>query len=58
VKPSGDFLQRCKVYNYFHGESLDGHEQIDLATSTDGKSFTMLPDPVLANGPTGVWDDR
>jgi predicted GH43/DUF377 family glycosyl hydrolase len=46
-----------QIYTYFQGESADGHQQIGLATSPDGQSFTMLPNPVVPAGPTGSYDD-
>ncbi len=46
-----------QMYHYFHGEGSDGHQKIGLATSADGQSFTMRPDPVLSVGQPGAWDD-
>ncbi len=46
-----------QMFMYFQGESADGHQQIGLATSPDGINFTMQPNPVIAAGPAGSYDD-
>jgi len=46
-----------KVYYYYHGVDSKGLSKIGLATSTDGVTFTALPDPVLDVGASGSWDD-
>ncbi|GJH20541.1 hypothetical protein CBA19CS22_28385 [Caballeronia novacaledonica] len=46
-----------KMYLYFQGKTSNGNQLTGLATSVDGISFDMLPEPVLALGAPGTYDD-
>ena len=46
-----------RVYYYYQGVDGKGVTKIGLAMSTDGVTFTALPDPVLDVDATGSWDD-
>ena len=49
-------------YLWFTGMRFDDqdnmHLAVGLATSADGSSWTVRPDPVFTPGPSGTWDDE
>jgi predicted GH43/DUF377 family glycosyl hydrolase len=58
IAANGSLLRRAGGWLYWYQAGPRETPQIGLARSTDGRSWTKHPAPVVPLGPRGSWDER
>ncbi|MGH9659774.1 MAG: hypothetical protein ACRD96_14590 [Bryobacteraceae bacterium] len=58
IAANGATLDVDGEFHHWYQAGGERAQRIGLATSRDGRQWTKRPEPVLASGPNGSWDER